>query len=460
MLNKLSKKDPEILSSFYLLGKSLIKYKDGRFLKLPDFSDARTKKFSRHLNSFNKVDTLYFNNFDSERFDLALDELKNNEFSAESLLVTKEIDSNSSFLGKISHMKDILKNLSIEYTKMLPIQYHNLPELNLSNLNIILTDMQRSTIDLEFLKFVNEGCSINLSLPTQNENTIVVTFKYCCFYLINKAKCQTTLMYADSITFMLDLKDQTLVTATDKNLFYIQNLANANFKNLKKIVPQDKEKEIKNSCEFSKVTFNDKFASNDIIAIPLIYMKEFCLSGQNELCSNYINSLLLKKDFAVLAKHSKICEIRLNTLDREDESYMVLIQMMPEHAIYYIKMIDRDLNSESVMDKLELFTNRRVYSITLAHEKAIELLLSHKETNRLVTLLSSSSWEDNLRVLEVYCEKHKSCARLLRAITHLYNLRELELKWNDDPLKTKTQKILKEKHEMFESFTRLTVSKI
>ena len=139
----------------------------------------------------------------------------------------------------------------------------------------------------------------------------------------------------------------------------------------------------------------------------------------------------------------------------------MLLQLMPMHTYYSIHLTEPYNNSNIVVDVLELFGSRNVVSLTLVHDRTIDLLFTNKNVKRLKSLLSMSSWQENLQVLEIYTGLVSSCGQLLRAAALMPKLRELELKWCEDPNNQDNLKnIVKGRKKRFDSMTRFILQKL
>ena len=246
---------------------------------------------------------------------------------------------------------------------------------------------------MEVLKYLSEGSSLNIKFnATINASTNVV-FTNPCFLLYNKAKCQTTFFHAESVLFSIDLLDKRVISYADDKFYYIQTLTNLQLTNVRKQLSEKEEEECKRVFkDLDKIILNKKFSKNEVIILPLENVHKFKINTSKNGLTGALNALLENRQYGTLSERSKECEVQCNTSDQYEPSYMQFIQLMPKHANYNIVLSEPNLCGDLVVDKLELFSRCNVRKITLAHERASELLFTHKDTKRLVSLLQNEQW--------------------------------------------------------------------
>ncbi|CAI2361466.1 unnamed protein product [Moneuplotes crassus] len=480
LLSSVNKADPVFLKSLYILGKGLIKFKSGPTLETPDFSELRKKKFSRFLDSINRINELYFRGFAPAKFDEALQELQNASLTVESLIVPKEVCPSYSYLSNLRFMGNALKSLQIEYSPQLILQYHLLAGLELETLGVTLENDHIKTFDFEMFDHCNPNISIRIqtngseahrpllnivpklpNLRTESESYTKPynpDIKFCKF---NKCKQELVFFKAESASFEIDLDNKDVVLTSDEGYFYLQTLSNLNIRKLVKMKGDDQNK-IKRTYfpGIDSSIINHEFKSDEVLIFPLKYASKFVMDTTHPGCTKAVDSFFAQKSLQPIVKSCKNCEVKLNTSDADLNSYILLVELLPKDTLYHIELSDQHLNCEKVIERLEVFACSKVPIITLAHEKACELLFSPNSIERLISLLYNETWCENLQILQIYCEKQRSCVKLLRAVTQLYNLRELELKWEQGNSDKKVNSILKQRKEIFDKFSTLDVCKI
>mmetsp|Transcript_31811 Transcript_31811/g.28170 ORF Transcript_31811/g.28170 Transcript_31811/m.28170 type:complete len:229 (+) Transcript_31811:736-1422(+) len=226
--------------------------------------------------------------------------------SVESIHLNKETNPDYNFIKDMLFMKDTLKKISIQYTNLLPIQYHKFKEFQLDEFKLNFERGYIKTLDLEIIDYINEGCSLNFSQQVPIKSISEVVFSDVYFILYNKAKCKVTFLYADQIKLLIDLADKEVLTSTDDNYFYIQTLSNIQISNLKKSLNERQEKECKKRFKDpERITIAKEFTKNEILILPLESVKKFMINTSKNGLSQTLNLLLDSHQNAELAQKSE-----------------------------------------------------------------------------------------------------------------------------------------------------------
>lgn len=121
-LHKIIKTDLLATESFFIQGKSWIKYKDSSYsLHLPDTSQFRHKKYSRLLSSPFKIDSLSFSIFRKSSFSSWISSLVSLQIPVESISIPSDLDPSFTFLSTLVQMKPFLKHLSLDLSSQIPL---------------------------------------------------------------------------------------------------------------------------------------------------------------------------------------------------------------------------------------------------------------------------------------------------------------------------------------------------
>ena len=457
---KITKTDPEFDKVFFIQGKSWIKYSNDYSLVIPEIESFRNKKHSRLLTSPFKIDSLWFSLFTQDSFKSVLSSLKSSGVSVETLSIPSSLDPNFHFLSSLSYMNPVLKHLNLTYSPLMPIQYYLLKDLNLNSISIKLEPAIRKIFDLDILNFLNDEITFQLSDPQPNIPFWRMKWGQGYFNLFNKAKWNSSLYKWDSIEIDFLANDKKIFLKSDENYLYLHTLGNLKITGLSNVNSKELKEAERSLYKSEEIAFDEEVKANDIIIIPHKYASNFKLDISKRNLSEALDDMIKIKQILKTVEKCKLVEVEFTTTEDKKEPYQIMIQMFPKHTYYFITVSDELVIDRQIIDILEIYSFSNIKSIKILHYKAWDITFTDEEGERICALISTDSWKDNLEILEIYLENTAMLPKLLRAVTRLRNIKELELKWKVESKKIKTcNKVISRKTKIFDGLTRFIFEK-